>query len=116
MNIIKSKENIFLGAILIISAVALIMFPQKSSQGVKAGIDICLNLIIPSLFPFMVLTIFLTQSDIGYKILKYPATPIAKLIGIKCEYIVLFFQGMIGGFPSGAKSVAILKEKNKLKY
>ena len=112
MNILKDKKTFLCSVTVIIVALLLIVFPQKTSEGVKMGIENCLNIIIPSLFPFMVLTIFLSKSNIGNKILKYPAIPISKLTGLNSEYVVLFIQGMIGGFPAGAKSVSILKEKN----
>jgi len=83
-------------------------------DGISNGINISINTLIPSLFPFIVLSCFIVFSNcyiyIGY--LFYPLTKFVFKIPSFLGSII--FLGLIGGFPVGAKNIATLYEQKKI--
>lgn len=49
-------RDILLGLGLLLSAAALVVWPQQSMGAMKDGLKLCANVIVPSLFPFFVLS------------------------------------------------------------
>ena len=82
--------------------IILILKPENISSGIYDGIMICFNILIPSLFPFTVLSVFIINLGILEKFNKRPVL-------FSCA---IFFTSLIGGYPIGAK---IIETANKNK-
>ena len=57
MSRLLSKERVrdlLLGLALLCATLALMLYPQPSMEAAKSGLALCYNVIIPSLFPFLV--------------------------------------------------------------
>ena len=52
----KRIRSALITAALLISALALIAAPSEAMEGAKEGLHLCFNVIVPSLFPFFVLS------------------------------------------------------------
>lgn len=96
------------------AAAVTLTFPTQSAQGVKKGIELCFKTVIPSLFPFMVISSFLVGSNITskldrafgritYFLFRQPA----------CTGSVIFLS-LISGFPVGGELVRQLYENKKI--
>ncbi|MBQ1991922.1 MAG: hypothetical protein II233_04010 [Clostridia bacterium] len=84
------------------------------TTGALQGLLYCGNILIPSLFPFMVLSAFIVTGGFADIIGKY-LSPVTKRIfhtGGATGGVILL--GMCGGFPVGAKGVATLYNENKI--
>ncbi|MBP9989317.1 MAG: hypothetical protein KBT46_07445, partial [Ruminococcus sp.] len=88
--------------------------PQAMSAGMRNGLYLCTATIIPSMFPFLVVSDFLIRSGmcsyfgrISAKIINF----IFRLPG--CSACVIFMS-LIGGFPVGAKMTAQLIEEKEI--
>lgn len=81
----------------------LILDPKTALGGAKEGIELCLITVIPSLFPFFVLSILLTASLSGLqtKLLR----PVGRLCGMPSGTESLLLIGLLGGYPTGAQAV-----------
>lgn len=114
----KNKNNniktYLLCAVIIFVGMYLCIFPKNISQGAKNGIINCINIIIPSLFPFTVLTIFITCSGYYCKVFYFPAKILSKIFKVDSSYCSLFLLGLIGGYHSSAKSVSLLCKNGKI--
>lgn len=84
------------------------------TDGVKAGLLICANVIIPSLFPFMVLTTFITHTNVSEQISKPFASFTRRLFHLDEHLGYVVIMSCIGGYPVGAKIMSILYEQGKL--
>lgn len=73
-------------------------------EGAKEGIDLCLASVIPSLLPFIFLSILLTGSLIGRSIPLF--LKIARSCGIPDGAESLLLMGLIGGYPVGATMIS----------
>ncbi len=114
LNLKHNFKNLSLKIILIIFCYVLLIYSETSRQGIKNGINLCLGMLIPSLFPFMILASFMINS----RIFENPNSPLSKITeklfylpGYTYPAIILSF---IGGYPIGAKIVKSLYENKKI--
>ncbi len=86
-----------------IGVVVLILDTKTAIRGAKESIELCLQTIIPSLFPFIVLSSVIIKTYYQPKsgILSKLLTPCGIPTG--CESI--FLLGLLGGYPVGAKCI-----------
>lgn len=92
----KSKIKLALTAFFIILiAVILLLYPKIISKGIIDGLLMCGNILIPAIFPFCVLAVFIFKCGI--------------LNNIKGKYgkiFAVFLISLIGGYPVGAKIIS----------
>lgn len=90
----------------------LILDAKNALAGASTGIRLCLNSVIPSLFPFFVLSALLTASlgELRPKLL----TPLCRLAGIPDGGEGLLAVALLGGYPVGADNVARLYRSGQL--
>lgn len=91
-----------------------IISPSEMINSAKNGISLWFNIVLPSLFPFLILSDLIQKSAITKvfeKLLSNIMKPIFKLPGISSLAI---FLGMTGGYPIGAKITSDLRNNNSL--
>ena len=105
----------FIAAAMVCFAFALFFRnSQIALDYIKNGLLLCANTIIPSLFPFMVLSEIAISAGIGDLLAKYLRAPMSRLFGISGEGACAFLLGILCGFPVGAKSAVSLYDKGKI--
>lgn len=92
---------------------ALIMDGRTAMNGAIEGIRLCMETVIPSLFPFFFLSIWITGSLCGsnIQIMK----PLTKGLGIPEGAESILVVGFLGGYPVGAQATANLWRSGALK-
>jgi sporulation integral membrane protein YlbJ len=96
----------------IILLIACLISPAVASEGAKLGISLCIQSVLPSLFPFFVLCSLFFDLEL-YKGAEKIFSPIfSKLYNLSgtCSCALLF--GLISGYPLGAKTAADLYSRN----
>lgn len=92
----------------------IIIFPQNATSYALSGLDICYNVIIPSLFPFFVCSGLLISSGVA-KVLAKISGPIMRPVfnvgGPGASALVL---GILGGYPLGAVTACQLYDSGYL--
>ena len=104
VNTMKKNMRIWFSALSAVVMCIIILDSKTAFLGTTAGIEICLKTVIPSLFPFLILSVLINGNLKG---LNIPILrPIGRLTGIPagCEYILLL--GLLGGYPVGAQCIA----------
>ena len=84
-------------------ALCLCIYPAESAAAAREGITLCLNLLIPSLFPFFVcssLFIALGLADLPGKLLNRWMRP---LFGVGGSCVSALLLGAVGGYPVGLR-------------
>ena len=95
-------------------AVIILCNPSASASAVGTAVNSCLEVIIPSLFAFTVLAVYLQQSGL-YRIALRPLTiPLSKILQIDEDLCAVFLLGNIGGYPVGAKLLYTLVSEGRL--
>lgn len=104
----------FLSVISVLAAVFLIAEPKIISEAVGAAVSDCLEVIVPSLFAFTVLAVYLQKSGL-YRVALRPLTlPLSKLLRIDEELCAVFVLANIGGYPVGASLLAELERRGAI--
>lgn len=98
------KRKILTAVLSAIGILVLILDTKTALSGAAEGLDLCLRVVIPSLFPFFVLSMLLTSSMMGSDIPFL--RPLGKLCGIPKGAESLLIVGLLGGYPVGAQTVA----------
>lgn len=90
----------------------LILDGKTALAGGTEGIELCLKTVVPSLFPFFVLSILLTSSlsGVALPVLR----PLGRLCGMPVGTEALLISGFLGGYPVGAQSVTAVFRSGQL--
>lgn len=91
-----------------------ITFPESMIDATKNGLSLWWKIILPSLFPFLILSNLIIKTALPKlfgKLLNPLMRFIFKLPGISALAV---FLGMIGGYPVGAKVTADLRQNNTI--
>ena len=95
-------------------AIVLLGRSQAAAQGVRDGLTICGQVIIPSLFPFMVLSAFLACSRAG-TVLERLLQPICRhIFHLPQAAATPLLMGLIGGYPVGPRCIGTLVQDGRL--
>ncbi len=92
----------------------LILMPGPALNGARSGLTICGNTVIPSLFPFLVLSSFIIRSGLADRVgrlIEPAARRIFRLPGSAATALIL---GAVGGYPVGAAAVSELRKSGLL--
>ena len=99
------RRNRCIMAICAAFAMLLLIVDSKTGiNGAKEGLKLCLKTVIPSLFPFFVLSLMLTSAILGTE--SKLLSPIGILCGIPAGAESIFLTGLIGGYPLGAHTIS----------
>jgi len=98
----------------ILLTAALLSFPDLVKSSVRASILYCLTALVPSLFPFMVLSCLTVLSGAG-DVLGAPLAPLTRWVFRLPECCAApILMSFLGGYPAGARSAALLLEQGKI--
>lgn len=114
MSVYKITElkKILPSFIIALSGCVLVLcFPQKTADAVRTGIGFCMNILVPSLFPFMIISAFVSNSGLGYALGKALNKPAKLLFGLNGAGCIALLLGIIGGYPVGGATVGIMYDK-----
>ena len=80
----------------------------------KTGLILCSRMVIPSLFPFMVISELIVKSGLGNIIGNILGYPIEKVFGISRSSSCAVLMGILCGFPIGAKTIVSLLDNQEI--
>lgn len=98
------KKRHFTVAVATVILILLILDNKTAVIGTADGITLCINTIIPSLFPFFFITTYLNASLLGMHIPGFSF--LSNLMHIPKGGESLLLLGLIGGYPVGAQVIA----------
>lgn len=100
--------------LIITSTLALIIYPYETATGVKSGLVTLYETLIPSLFPFMILSSYISNSPFVQSISGKISGVSKRFLKVNSCGIISFLLGILGGYPIGAKALAEFYETGKL--
>ncbi len=107
--ILKTTVSI---ALTLFSIYCAIHYSKECSDGVKLGLTLCLSVLVPSLFVFLVLSSLLVHSRLAFLLNKLLQKAVYFLLGLPKESAWVLIMSVLGGYPVGAKCISTLY-KNK---
>lgn len=99
----------------VLSALAMLfIFSEECKTGCVNGILLCLGILVPSLFPFFILSSFIAESSLC----EYLSLPFGKMFtiitGMEKNAFIPVIMSIVGGYPVGAKTIAQMYRNSKL--
>ena len=112
---LKKKEwrDLLLGCALLLAGAGLVAAPEASISGAKDGLTLCFNVIVPSLFPFFVLSSLVVDLGLAAylgRAMEGCMRPLFRVSGRCSAALVL---GFVGGYPVGARTALQLYEQGQ---
>ena len=103
--------------VLLLSAlVALICFSRPMSGGIQSGLSLCGRVIIPTLFPFMILSDMLSACLSDVRFPAWVTRCFQVLFRVPAAGAFPFLLGALCGFPLGVKCITDLYERGDVRY
>ncbi len=109
----KQIKKIFIVILIIAFSAGIIIFSDKISSSIFQSINICLEVIIPSTFIFMVLSSYILSSGLYVFLFRPLYYPVERIIKADRYIISVFLLSLIGGYPVGFKLLRDTIAENK---
>ncbi len=107
------RHDLLIGTALLVSAAALLHWPHECIAAVHEGLILCGNVLIPSLFPFFVLSNLVVSLGMASYLgicLEPLMRPVFHVNG-RCSCALVL--GLIGGYPVGARTAVTLYQNGQ---
>lgn len=98
------RTNLSLGVFSAFAMLLMILDSKTALSGAQEGLALCLRTVIPSLFPFFVLSRMFMGALMGSELSFL--RPLMHFCGIPAGGEALVLTGFLGGYPVGASAVA----------
>jgi len=99
---------------LLAAVIALVRFPQEAVRAASDGLALSFNVIIPSLFPFFVLSTLMVRLGLTQYFGRALEPIMRPLFNVGGACSSAFVLGFVGGYPVGAKTAVALYESGQI--
>ena len=109
----KQYRELFLALGLLCAALALVLWPKEAMAAMRDGLKLCGNVIIPSLFPFFVLSSLVVELGLSRylgRLFQPVMAPLFRVNGACASAVAL---GFVGGYPVGARTAISLYQSSQ---
>lgn len=113
LGLLKEKRvrDALVGLALLLATAGLVAAPGEAITGARDGLTLCFNVIVPSLFPFFVLSSLVVDLGLAAylgRALEGLMRPLFRVSGSCAAAVAL---GFIGGYPVGARTALQLYQQ-----
>lgn len=105
---VRNRKRWLAAVICLAAAVLLMCFPQAVQTGVRRGLALTAQLLVPSLFPFLCLSGFLIRSGIAAACGRRLSPLMRRTFGFSGSAAAAMIISMLGGYPAGGAAVSQL--------
>ncbi len=108
------KTSALLSATMILVAAVMLRYPQALANGVSRGLSVCAAVIIPTLYPFMILAAVLTDSPLCTRPNKWSVAVTRWLFRLPACCSTAILLSLVGGYPAGALAIGRLRDRGQI--
>ncbi len=105
-----------MGLISFIMLFFVMKFPDAAIEYMQRGLGLCVSVVIPSLFPFMVVSELIVLSGVSSYFAKPLGTFSHRLFGVCGEGATAFLLGTLCGSPIGARAAVSLYKRGRISF
>ncbi len=105
------RNTALFGALSLLVFFLMLNFSDIAIEYMKKGLQLCAKTVIPSLFPFMVISELIVGSGVGIRLTRILAKPMRCIFGVSEAGASAFMLGAVCGFPLGAKTAVSMYDK-----
>lgn len=110
----KNSRSYLLGGFLISFFFFLLLDPESILESGRNALDLCLNIIIPSLFPFFVVSGLIMNTGVIHAVSRFFSPVMKPVFNLPGSAAFPLIAGWFSGYPAGAKYTVDLLEKGLL--
>ena len=92
----------------------LLTYPQEALTAAREGLSLWLNILLPTLLPFLILTGILIRTEMAGRVLKPTEKIWNRLLGVSTAGAYAVLIGALCGYPIGAKITSDLYENQQI--
>ena len=107
MTLHRGKTALTAALTLALCAAALVFSP-RCKDGAAKGLELCLRVLTPSLFPMMALSGLAVRTGLCRRIGRLLEKPTRVLFGLSGAFAPVVLLSLVGGYPVGARAIADL--------
>lgn len=109
-----TSSEILFGAFVIFCLLLILRNADVAVAYMSQGLRLCAHTVIPSLFPFMILSDMIVSGEIGARWLSGLCAPLRRLFRLPTVGCCAVLLGIVCGFPVGAKCAIAAYERGEL--
>jgi sporulation integral membrane protein YlbJ len=109
------RKRILILTLSLSALIILLLHAEEAESGAYAGLQLCLRVIVPSLFPFFVAARLLSCLGLAEYLGIYAAPLMDRLFRVGGEGAAGVVRGVSGGYPLGAVTIANLYRDGRIK-
>lgn len=111
-----NKNTKIIAAIIITTFCVLILikYPDLSAEGIRKGAELCAGTMVPSLFPFLVVSSFFSNSGAVDFLGEKTENFFRRFFSFSGNAGSVFVMGLFSGFPVGCSLAGELYSRNKI--
>ena len=110
----KSIGNALFGAFALFCLLLILKNAEIAVEYMHRGLLLCARTVIPSLFPFMILSELIVSGGLGGRLLKILTLPLRFLFGVSAAGGCAILLGLLCGFPIGARCAVRSLERGEI--
>ena len=114
MNKIRNKQIIAEFFFALVFIISVLLWGKECSRGALNGIYFCAEVLVPSIFPFMVISVYIAESGLSEQLGRISGNLCPKVFGVSRNLTAVIIMSMIGGYPVGARGIASLVENKTI--
>lgn len=99
---------------IVLAGAGLLFYSKEASAGIRDGIELNLQTLVPSLFPFMILSSYIVNSGALKPLARVSSPALRFIFKLGENALPSLLMGLIGGYPVGAMTAASLLRKNEI--
>ena len=92
----------------------LLLHPQEAVDAAKTGMHLCVNVVVPSLFPFLILSGLVVRLGFAQSLKRILEPVMRPVFGLSGSCASALALGLIGGYPVGAKTAVSLYRERQI--
>ena len=116
MNVLRLRKRVF-DSFSVIGLVAvtagLLIFPTQMVAAAVEGVELCLNVLVPSLLPFFVISSLIVELGLADMAARGLSPVMGRLFNVGGQCAGALILGFIGGYPVGARTVINLYDSGR---
>lgn len=110
----RGASKTFVSLFIAATFALLLSMPDVAIDYMKKGLQLCAHSVVPSLFPFMIISELIVFSGMGKSISRFISPLTKKLFGVGESGACAFLLGTLCGFPVGAGAAASMYDVGDL--
>ncbi len=107
-------KNLIKAVLCLLCIMLLIIFPKEAGNGIKEGFKVLYETLIPTLFPFMIISSYIASAPFVAKLREKINKPSYLFFNINSCALITLLLSFLGGYPVGGKTACEFYESKQI--